>query len=266
MKIIINIANSNKSVRFINNKLVKKTKQLKLFDVLNKKSVFELIRNDDGSVSIKSFRNKFISAQPNGLLECNRDKIGIWEKFTLITPEGTNTESNEVVLLKTHHNTYVGMCNENKILHSGNTTPTIRNKLNIKYINESEVHNIKKEFRDKVGKDVVNGFKVTGMAIGAVLVGIIKVAEILVESEDKKTVEIEDKKPIIKKCQICGKYLKEPNSAAHLGSLRHREALLAKGYPQVNQPVIIHINNNSSINPVFNNNPNVVIGNNNQVS
>lgn len=244
MKIIINIANSNKSVRFVNNKLKKKTKQLKLFEVLNKKSIFEIIKNEDDTISLKAFNNKFVSAQPNGLLECNRDRIDIWEKFTLVTPEGTNTDS-EVVLLKTYHNKYIGTCNDDICLEARDSVFGRNNELNIKYIDEREVEKIKKEFRQKVRKDVGEGFRLTGVAIGALLKGTMLILSAMSD---------------LKKCEVCDELVKDPHCEEHLKSKRHlialskkiskRELILPK--QEQSQQIVVHVN--PTINPVFNNN------------
>ena len=243
MKIIINIANSNKSVRFINNKLLSKSKQLKLCDTLNKRSIFELIKNNDETISIKTYKNKFISAQPNGTLECNRDKIDIWEKFTLITQEGEET-NNENIYLKTYHNTYV--CIEKNKLMCYDTIPLKGNQLNIRYIDDKDVVNIKKEYREKINNDIANGFKVTGMAIGAILVGFVKILGSLAEEDEEEEEEVVTvtKTRTYVKCNICGKHLSNPNSAAHLGSLRHRKGLLKIQESKVKQTIIIKNNRN----------------------
>jgi hypothetical protein len=226
MKIIVNIVDTNKSVRFINNKLLKKTKQLKLCDTLNKRSIFELIKNPDETISIKTYKNKFLSAQPNGLLHCDRNKIDIWEKFTLITQEGEET-NHDVIFLKTHHNTYVGYDGDRLVCQ--NIIPREENKLNIRYVDDNDIDNIKKEYTKKIGNDVANGFKITGIAIGSLLIGIVKIASAMLEDDKEEevttitTITTSKRKTMI--CHVCGKKLHDPFSAAHLGSLRHRNAL-----------------------------------------
>ena len=39
----------------------------------------------DGKISLKGASKKYISAQPEGTVSCDKDKIGEWEKFEWLT-------------------------------------------------------------------------------------------------------------------------------------------------------------------------------------
>ena len=44
---------------------------------------FEILFPENGFVSLKTWKSKYLSAQPNGKLEANRDAIKQWEKFEM---------------------------------------------------------------------------------------------------------------------------------------------------------------------------------------
>lgn len=62
-------------------------------------------------ISLKSYHNKFVVAESNGKANANRDKIGEWEKFTLIRSGNTQDENffciGDIITLKSYHNKYV---------------------------------------------------------------------------------------------------------------------------------------------------------------
>ena len=43
---------------------------------------------DKNKFTLKSFHGKYLSAQANGNLDCNRDKAQAWEHFTIAQPAG----------------------------------------------------------------------------------------------------------------------------------------------------------------------------------
>ena len=60
-----------------------------------------MVRNGDGTISLRSHHGKYAVAESDGRMNANRDRIGPWEKFQLIrNNDGT-------VSLKSHHGKYV---------------------------------------------------------------------------------------------------------------------------------------------------------------
>ena len=50
---------------------------------INRWEKFEIIFSDDGYIGLKTWKGKYLSAQPNGTLEANRDDFDAWEKFEM---------------------------------------------------------------------------------------------------------------------------------------------------------------------------------------
>ena len=50
---------------------------------INRWEKFEIIFTKDGFVNLKTWKNKYLSAQRNGQLEANRDAANGWEKFEM---------------------------------------------------------------------------------------------------------------------------------------------------------------------------------------
>ena len=44
---------------------------------------FEIIFSENGFVGLKTWKGKYLSAQPDGTLEANRDDFNAWEKFEM---------------------------------------------------------------------------------------------------------------------------------------------------------------------------------------
>ena len=56
-----------------------------------------------GSITLKTAHGKYLSAQPNGTLEANRDKAQGWEYFTV----ERNPVDRKAVSFKTAHGKYI---------------------------------------------------------------------------------------------------------------------------------------------------------------
>ena len=50
---------------------------------INLRQKFEIIFSEHGLVGLKTWKGKYLSAQPNGILEANRDDFNAWEKFEM---------------------------------------------------------------------------------------------------------------------------------------------------------------------------------------
>ena len=44
---------------------------------------FQMVYSDNGLVGLKTWKGKFLSAQPDGTLEANRDDLNVWERFEM---------------------------------------------------------------------------------------------------------------------------------------------------------------------------------------
>ena len=53
---------------------------------------FEIIFSEDGFVTLKTWKGKYFSAQPNGSLEANRDDSDRWEKFEIFIHGNDNED------------------------------------------------------------------------------------------------------------------------------------------------------------------------------
>ena len=76
---------------------------------IGRKEKFEISFTSDGYVALKTWRGKFFSAQPNGQLEANRDRLASWEKFQMFV------YGDAIVALKSIHGKWLSAQSDGKM-------------------------------------------------------------------------------------------------------------------------------------------------------
>lgn len=221
MKIIIKL--DDMYLRNTNNHLLKKCNQLKFFNYLNKKSIFEMERNGDDTVSFKTFNNKYLTLVENNKLICEKkNTIGCLEKFILIPIEGT-----EKVIIKSYNGVYLEKEKDIFIRGYNNTPENMCHQFEILSVTDEEILKIKKDNRIRIKNNIKEGFRTTGIILGATIYTAAVVIDAIALSKGNDINQHYHNKHIsyYRECQICGQYLINPKAPAHIGGKRHQDAL-----------------------------------------